>query len=144
MGHGLVDGPKRFGAKVDKLAIGSSDSGHGRVAELLIPLHGGMVAVGTIINDAVRGDVATGPTCGQSAQVGIEQDGGIIADTDGEPFHRRVARRKLGVDAGPLEWEILLEKAFVDVLSMGSQQEGAGQEGAGSPDSGAWYSEHGD
>ncbi len=103
-----------------------------------------MVAVGTIINDAVGGDVTAGPTRRQTAEIGVEQDGGIIADANGEPFHCRVARRELGVDAGSLKWEILLKKAFVDVLRTGGEQEGAGQERAGSPDSGAWYSEHGD
>ena len=66
---------------------------------------------------AVGGDVAAGPTRGDAAQVGVEQEVGIRAagKTDRQALHRGVLGGERGADAGALEREILLQQALIDL-----------------------------
>ena len=101
---------ERFRTRVRELALVVRPAGQLRGAELLLAINGRVHAVFAIKRDALRLDVTARPTRRHPQQFGVEQHVRVVADADGEPFHRDVVAGKFRADARALKRKVLLQQ----------------------------------
>jgi len=64
----------------------------------------------TIESHAARCDITAGPTRRHTQQFGVKQHARVIADADGQTFHRNVPAWKFASDARALKRKVLLQQ----------------------------------